>query len=757
MRQQDNMNRSKPTYQELEKIIAQLEAEKKAGYGSKDCQEPSPTELLLKEKEEQFRTIFTSSPQPMALSEAESGKLIEVNEVFCEKVGASKDQLLGFTTTELGFYSKKDRKVFTDELLQNGAVDGLEMTFTTPRQENFIAKMFARFIRVNNQQYVLTIFDDVTKEKKAEQRLRESEEKFRSFVENANDIIYQLSPEGIFTYVSPNWESILGHPVNEVLGQHFSSFVHPDDINVCIDFLQKIITTGLKQRDVEYRVKHQDGRWKWHTSNASPLKNAAGKVIAYIGVARDITKRKNDEIALKEANEEYAALNEELKSINERLQTEIQERQKAENRLKNRLRYEHSINTCSTVLLNNEPNAADEGLRYVLDSSEASCIHIFKNYEAENGDLCIEQIHGVCAGHSLPTKVKLSKEQFSYQKDGLARWKIALSKHKIISGKVSDLPAEEQRWLKARNIQNVLVIPLWVKNVFYGFIEFDYILAEKTWNENDLAQLRTLAELYGIYFQNKANEQTIVQHNQKLKALNATKDKLFSIIGHDLKNPISNIQGFSALIKNNHSSYSEDKIRYFNEMIYQSTEYLSGLLDDLLTWSRTQRRKIPYHPEFVYMHSLVNETINLLKLSADKKQIRLINQIDKEQKVYADRPTTTTIIRNLLSNAIKFTHPGGKIAVWAEKETENLITGISDTGVGIEKDKLESIFQMGDKASATGTSGEQGTGLGLILCKEFIELNKGSIWAESQPGKGSTFYFSLPVKEPGNHLSHSQT
>ena len=157
------------------------------------------------------------------------------------------------------------------------------------------------------------------------------------------------------------------------------------------------------------------------------------------------------------------------------------------------------------------------------------------------------------------------------------------------------------------------------------------------------------------------------------------------------------------------------------------------------------------------MNSLVNETINLLKKKKKKKQIRLINQIDKEQKVYADRPTTTTIIRNLLSNAIKFTHPGGKIAVWAEKETENLITGISDTGVGIEKDKLESIFQMGDKASATGTSGEQGTGLGLILCKEFIELNKGSIWAESQPGKGSTFYFSLPVKEPGNHLSHSQT
>jgi len=751
------MNPSKPSYQELEKRIAQLEAEKKAGYGSNACHESSPTEILLKEREEQFRTIFTRSPQPMALSEAESGKLIEVNEVFCQKAGASSDLLLGFTTTELGFYSKKDRKIFIDELLQNGAVDGLEMTFTTLKNKIFTAKMFARFIRVNSQQYVLTIFDDITKEKQAEQKLRENEEKFRSFVENANDIIYQLSPEGIFVYVSPNWESILGHPVNKVLGYHISSFVHPHDIDVCIDFLQKIITSGLKQRDVEYRVKHQDGSWKWHTSNASPLKNAAGKVTAYIGVARDITKRKRDEIALKEANEEYAALNEELKSINERLQTEIQERQKAENRLKNRLKYEHSINTCSTVLLNNEPNAANEGLRYVLDSSEASCIHIFKNYDAENGDLGTEQIHGVCAGHIPSAKVKLSKKQFSYKKDGLERWKIALSKHKIISGKVSALPTEEQHWLKARNIQNVLVIPLWVKNSFFGFIEFDYTVADKTWNENDLAQLHTLAELYGIYFQNKANEQTIIKHNQKLKELNATKDKLFSIIGHDLKNPISNIKGFSALIEDNYTSYPEDKIRHFNKMIYQSTENLSGLLDDLLTWSRTQRRRIPYHPEVIYLHSTVDENFNLLKLSADKKQIRLINQVDKKQKVYADRPTTTTIIRNLLSNAIKFTHSGGKITVWAEKETEKLITGISDTGMGIEKNKLESIFQMDDKVSATGTSGEQGTGLGLIICKEFIEINKGAIWAESQPGKGSTFYFSLPAIKPGNHLAHSQT
>jgi PAS domain S-box-containing protein len=138
--------------------------------------------------------------------------------------------------------------------------------------------------------------------KRAEESLKESEERFRSLVENANDIIYSLTPEGVFVYASPNWTDILGHDVSEVVGRHFAPFVHPDDLDVCATFLRRVIETGEKQSGVEYRVQHKDGSWRWHTSSASVLKDPDGQVTYFVGIAHDITERKKFLDELAEAN-----------------------------------------------------------------------------------------------------------------------------------------------------------------------------------------------------------------------------------------------------------------------------------------------------------------------------------------------------------------------------------------------------------------------------------------------------------------------
>ena len=148
----------------------------------------------------------------------------------------------------------------------------------------------------------LKLSKNIVKHKQAEERLKKSEEKFRTFVENANDIIYQLTPEGVFTYVSPNWTEVLGYQQEEVIGERVEVFVHPDDLHLCIDFLNKVLTTGEKQSGVEYRVKHKNGAWQWHNSNGAPLKDENGKIISYIGIGREITERKQVEKAQLKAN-----------------------------------------------------------------------------------------------------------------------------------------------------------------------------------------------------------------------------------------------------------------------------------------------------------------------------------------------------------------------------------------------------------------------------------------------------------------------
>jgi len=153
--------------------------------------------------------------------------------------------------------------------------------------------------KLGNPLTVMGVIQDITARKKAEKALLESETRFRSFVENANDIVYSLSLDGIFTYVSPNWKELLGHEVDEVIGQSFGIFVHPDDIQKCLNVLERSITMGEKQSGIEYRVLHKNGSWRWHTTNSSPILNANNEVFSSIGIARDITERKKMEVELK--------------------------------------------------------------------------------------------------------------------------------------------------------------------------------------------------------------------------------------------------------------------------------------------------------------------------------------------------------------------------------------------------------------------------------------------------------------------------
>ncbi len=239
-------------------------------------------------------------------------------------------------------------------------------------------------------------------------------------------------------------------------------------------------------------------------------------------------------------------------------------------------------------------------------------------------------------------------------------------------------------------------------------------------------------------------EKSVAEKTAELKELNASKDKFFSIIAHDLKNPFNTIIGFSEMLKDAVVS-NDDKIIYkYASMINVSSVQTFRLLENLLEWANSQRGKISFVPETINVSELIAEEFSMLDDMAKGKNIGLISNVSKEIVIAADKNMLRTILRNLITNAIKFTHKNGKVEVNATTYINHLELAVSDNGVGMSRDIMSKLFKIDANLTSRGTENERGTGLGLFLCKEFVEKHGGKIWTESEEGKGSTFKFLLP-------------
>lgn len=242
-----------------------------------------------------------------------------------------------------------------------------------------------------------------------------------------------------------------------------------------------------------------------------------------------------------------------------------------------------------------------------------------------------------------------------------------------------------------------------------------------------------------------AQTEELEEANINLTELNSTKDKFFSIIAHDLKNPFASLMGFSELLSKNFKILPEEKKQKYSEVIFASSQIIYNLLDNLLQWARTQTGKISYEPVTFNIKALVEKNIALLQENFAKKEIILHYKNTEFYNVFADDNMIDTVIRNLLSNAVKYSNLGGEIYIICNKNSNFVETKIKDTGIGMTKDETEKLFRIDSSFSKQGTGGETGTGLGLLICREFIERNKGKIFVESAPGQGSTFIFTLPI------------
>ena len=292
-----------------------------------------------------------------------------------------------------------------------------------------------------------------------------------------------------------------------------------------------------------------------------------------------------------------------------------------------------------------------------------------------------------------------------------------------------------------------LGVPLKVNNKTIGVMVVQDYKDEQAYGEKEKEILMFVSEQVAYAIYKKSTEGKLKEYTAEMVQLNAEKDKFFSIIAHDLKSPFNTLVSFSQLLEEQVREKDLEGIEKFSKIILQSATRGMDLLMNLMEWSRAQTGRMDFKPADHQMTDLINRVTTLFIDIAGQKSITINLDLTSGVLVAVDKEMIATVLRNLVSNAIKFTAPGGNITVSTHVTMSEAVVSVCDSGVGIPPDKIDKLFRVGQSNSTPGTQNEKGTGLGLILCKEFVEKHGGRIWVESIEKKGSVFYFTLPLKE----------
>ncbi len=632
----------------------------------------------------------------------------------------------------------------------------------------------------------------------SKEALIQSENKYRLLTENSSDVIWTLDNEYNFTYISPSIYQLRGLTSEEAISESIQDTMPPHSQEV----VEKAIAKGMENEKaknyvpvkVEIEQYHKDGHLIWVEITIRAMLDDHGKKIGYVGISRDITENKQTEKALNESLNLFNGLIKKIPvgiyivCIRANMEMEFEyvsdrwceihqvKREDALTDISIVHKMVHKDDIENFIKLNEEvvrdkKNFLWEG-RFVIEGA----IRWFRieslpiNYENDCtrwygvvqditewkwSELAIRQSEQNFRTLADMAKTIISivsvknREKYLYVND---EWLKAFEYSKKEAQELSPIDVltpesykqvmefadKRARGLKVPTSYEITVV---TKSGEIKYLELSSTIINF---DNQKAFLTTALDIT----EHKKILKALSESEANLRELNAQKDKFFSIIAHDLKNPFNAILGFSELLLEQINEKNYTGIDEYAKLIGQSSKRAFNLLINLLEWARSQTGKLIFTPERIDLKNLINENIALLKSNANQKAITINVDMPDAIIVFADKQMISVVLRNLISNAIKFTHKGGEINVSVKSSEKEILISVIDNGIGIEPDRIKNLFHINKGSSTPGTNKEHGTGLGLILCKEFVEKHNGKIWAESKLGVGSVFQLTLPTKPP---------
>ena len=547
-------------------------------------------------------------------------------------------------------------------------------------------------------------FRDITQRKLAEEALHASEERFRSVTQSANDAIIISNKVGTILGWNRGAEKIFGFTDIEIIGKSLELIIPPDYRDSHNTGIERLRTDG--ERHVVGKTTELFGLQK--SGNVLPVElsrsewKTSGETF-YTGIIRDISERKKTEAELGKQRE----ILEKLHGLSGLLAEDMALEQSLEKGLQ-------------IILSTSFPRLKQMGAVFLVSIKNSELVlmsHI--NLAPTLQTMCALVPFGHCLCGRAPTT-------------GEIQYADCINEHHENSyGGIQQHGHYNIPIISDGEILGVIVV---------------YLEEGHHYNALEVSFLQSAADVLSAIINRKRAEDEIKLKNEELSKINSEKDKFFSIIAHDLRSPFSGFLGLTHIMAEELPSLSMSQIQELAIDMKNSATNLYSLLENLLKWARMQRGLIPFTPEVVHLLPMVDECITIALEPAKNKGIDITYDIPENTEIFADSYMLQTVIRNLVSNAMKFTPKGGKINVSAKTTDDNKSVEIfiHDTGIGMNQSMVRNLFRLDVQTSRPGTEGESSSGLGLLLCKEFVEKNGGKIWVESEEGKGSTFHFTIP-------------
>lgn len=751
---------------------------------------PSYSDLLKENRElkqtlsaiEYFRQIYENAWNSLIFGFVRincDGQILDINPYGSKLFGKSYTDL---TNTFFQSYFHENVIEYIAETIQGKS---LSKSIKLHLQSNNEVVFWANFdysISPDGQPFVLVVLQDISESERNTHILIEKEFFLNQAQKIANFGHYVLDIHSGIWSGSPELLRIMGvsKPIKTDVPL-WLALIHPDDRETMSDYFLNKVVKGKEPFNKEYRIlRPSDGETIWVRGKGELQLNSKGEPIKMIGTIQDISDQKATEYALNISKALYHDLVETSQDLV--WQCDIKGNYIFVNHAwENTLGYtpDEMIGHNFTEFLGMAQVEKDLDIfselmqKGVITGHES--VHYHKNGDAVILSLNIKtvvdangKIVGVRGTARNITETKKAEQLLREKTEELDRYfntaldllcmansegqflRVNPEWEKVLGYKISELL--NQKFLDFVHPDDITITLTAVEKLQKGEELLNFINRYRCKN-GDYKFIEWRSAMVGSIIYAAARdvtlrielEEILKQSNQELRESNAQKDKFLYIIAHDLRNPLHNILGIADLLNSRFNENSPEENFKLIQLLGDSTRSMYEIIENLLNWALSQTGKLVFKGTSIKLKSLVNKAIQQVLPMASTKNIHLVNYTPDNIMVWADETMMGTVLRNLISNAVKFSFPENFVEIRCEIKNEKALLEVRDYGIGIRPQVVEGLFSLENVYLKKGTSGEKGTGFGLPLCRELMKMQNGSIWAESEPGKGSSFFTELPL------------